>query len=150
MERLLSTLSKLQTHYHFKLDYQKVDQHTGGKWLIYGTKHCKDNLWQNLIVLFRLSLKYMISICTRICLFCLLWLWYHVLLGPCYPFTHMHQDCFTGTSVTILMASILFLTYQKNIIDEQIISRWHNVKDEYIFHFGNWCLSNKIEIHAFV
>ena len=22
---------KLQTHYHFKLDFQKVDQHTGGK-----------------------------------------------------------------------------------------------------------------------
>ena len=22
----------LQTHYHFKFDFQKVDQHTGGKW----------------------------------------------------------------------------------------------------------------------
>ena len=27
-------MSNLQTHYHFKLDFQKVDQHTGGKWLI--------------------------------------------------------------------------------------------------------------------
>ena len=33
----------LQTHYHFKLDFQIVEQHTGGKWLIYGTKHCKEN-----------------------------------------------------------------------------------------------------------
>ena len=28
----------LQTYYHFKLDFQKVDQHTGVKWLIQGTK----------------------------------------------------------------------------------------------------------------
>ena len=27
-------MSNLQTYYHFKLDFQKVDQHTGGKWLI--------------------------------------------------------------------------------------------------------------------
>ena len=26
-----------------KLDFQKVDQHTGGKWLIHGTKRHKDN-----------------------------------------------------------------------------------------------------------
>ena len=25
------------TTYYFKLDYQKVDQQTGGKWLIHGT-----------------------------------------------------------------------------------------------------------------
>ena len=31
-----------QTHYHFKLDFPKVDQHTGGKWLIHGTKHRKE------------------------------------------------------------------------------------------------------------
>ena len=31
-------MSNLQTYYHFKLDFQKVDQHTGGKWLIHGTK----------------------------------------------------------------------------------------------------------------
>ena len=30
-------MSNLQTYYHFKLDFQKVDQHTGGKWLIDGT-----------------------------------------------------------------------------------------------------------------
>ena len=31
-------MSNLQTYYHFKLDFQKVDQHTGGKWLIIGSK----------------------------------------------------------------------------------------------------------------
>ena len=43
MKKLFSIVSKLQPHYHFKLDFQKVDQHTGGKWLIHGTKHHKDN-----------------------------------------------------------------------------------------------------------
>ena len=28
-------MSNFQTYYHFKLDFQKVDQHTGGKWLIH-------------------------------------------------------------------------------------------------------------------
>ena len=36
-------MSNLQTYYHFKLDFQKVDQHTGGKWLIHGTKRRKLN-----------------------------------------------------------------------------------------------------------
>ena len=40
-------MSNLQT-YHFKLDFQKVDQHTGGKWLIHGTKRSKNNQFQNL------------------------------------------------------------------------------------------------------
>ena len=39
-------MSNLQTYYHFKLDVQKVDQHTGGKWLINGTKRHKDNQLQ--------------------------------------------------------------------------------------------------------
>ena len=40
-------MSNLQTYYHFKLDFQKVDQHTGGKWLmisciifLYKKPHC--------------------------------------------------------------------------------------------------------------
>ena len=37
-----------QTHYQFQLDFQKVDQHTGGKWFIHGTKHYKDNQLQSL------------------------------------------------------------------------------------------------------
>ena len=35
-------MSNLQTHHYFKLDFQKVDQHTGSKWLIHGTKRHKD------------------------------------------------------------------------------------------------------------
>ena len=36
-------MSNLQTYYHFQLDFQNVDQHTGGKWLIHGTKRHKYN-----------------------------------------------------------------------------------------------------------
>ena len=45
---MFSLMSNLQTYYHFKLDFQKVAQHTGGKWLIQGTKRCKDNQLQSL------------------------------------------------------------------------------------------------------
>ena len=38
-------MSNLQTYY-FKLYFQKGDQHTGGKWLIHGTKRHKDNQLQ--------------------------------------------------------------------------------------------------------
>ena len=36
-------MSDLQIHYHFKLEFQKVDQQTEGNWLTHGTKHLKDN-----------------------------------------------------------------------------------------------------------
>ena len=36
-------MSNLHTHFHFKLDFGKVDQHTGDKMLIHGSKHRKDN-----------------------------------------------------------------------------------------------------------
>ena len=39
MKKLLSIMLNLQTYYRFKLDFQKVNQHTGGKWLIHSTKH---------------------------------------------------------------------------------------------------------------
>ena len=42
-KKLFSFMLNLQTYYHFKLDFQKVDQHTGGKWFIYGTKRRMDN-----------------------------------------------------------------------------------------------------------
>ena len=32
----------------FKFDFQKVDQHAGGKWLIHDTKRHKDNQLQSL------------------------------------------------------------------------------------------------------
>ena len=41
-------MSNLQTYYHLQLDFQKVDQHTGGKWLIHGTKRRKDDQLQSL------------------------------------------------------------------------------------------------------
>ena len=45
----------LQTRYHFKLDFLKVDQHTGGKLLIYGNKHRKDKQLQSLELPCRIS-----------------------------------------------------------------------------------------------
>ena len=36
-------MSNSQTYNHFKLDFQKVDQYTGGMWLIHGTKPRKGN-----------------------------------------------------------------------------------------------------------
>ena len=48
MKKIFSIMSNLQTHCNFKLDFQKDDQHTGGKWLILGTKHRKDNQLQSL------------------------------------------------------------------------------------------------------
>ena len=36
-------MSNLQTYCHFKLDFQKADQHTGGKCVIPDTKRRKDN-----------------------------------------------------------------------------------------------------------
>ena len=36
-------MANLQTHYQLRLNFQNVEQHTGGKSLIHGTKHHKDN-----------------------------------------------------------------------------------------------------------
>ena len=41
-------MSNLQNYYHFTLDFQKVDKHTGGKWLIHCPKRRKDNQLQSL------------------------------------------------------------------------------------------------------
>ena len=54
-KKLFSLMWNLQTYYHFKLDFQKVDQHTGGKWLIHGTKRRKDNQLQTLELPCRIS-----------------------------------------------------------------------------------------------
>ena len=45
---LFSIISELQTHCHFKLEFQTVEQNTGGKSLIHGTKHHKGNQLQSL------------------------------------------------------------------------------------------------------
>ena len=54
-KKLFSFMSNLQTYYHFQLDFQKVDQHIGGKYLIHGTKHRKDNQLQSLELPCRIS-----------------------------------------------------------------------------------------------
>ena len=41
-------MSNLQTYHHFKQDFQKVDQHKWGKWLIHGTQRHKENQLQSL------------------------------------------------------------------------------------------------------
>ena len=41
-ENIYSILSNLQINF-VRIDLPKMDQHTGGKWLFYDPKHCKDN-----------------------------------------------------------------------------------------------------------
>ena len=41
-------MSIIQTNLFFKTYFQKVNQHTGGKCLIHGIKHHKNNLFQSL------------------------------------------------------------------------------------------------------
>ena len=45
---ILSIMSNLQPNCCLKFDFQKVDQHAGGKWLIHDTKRRKDNQLQSL------------------------------------------------------------------------------------------------------
>ena len=42
-EDILSIISNLQPNSCLKVDFQKVDQHAGAKWLIHNTKRHKDN-----------------------------------------------------------------------------------------------------------
>ena len=39
MKKLFSLIWNLQTRYYPKLDFKKVGQNIGGKWLIHATKH---------------------------------------------------------------------------------------------------------------
>ena len=51
-------MSNLQPNCCLKLDFQKVDQHAGGKWLIHYTKRHKDNQLHSLklpYTIFKLS-----------------------------------------------------------------------------------------------
>ena len=47
-------MSNLQTHYHLKLNFQKVDQ-IQEAWLIHETKHRKGNQLQSLEIACRIS-----------------------------------------------------------------------------------------------
>ena len=48
MKKLFSIMSNLQTRYHFKLDFHKGDQYTGGMWFIRGTNKHRGNQLQSL------------------------------------------------------------------------------------------------------
>ena len=54
-EDILSSMSNLQPNWYLKIDFQKVDQHAGGKWLIHDTKRRKDNQLQSLKLPCRIS-----------------------------------------------------------------------------------------------
>ena len=54
-EDILSIMSNLQPHCCLKIDFQKVDQHAGDKWLIHDTKRRKDNQLQSLKLPCRIS-----------------------------------------------------------------------------------------------
>ena len=47
-EDILSIMSNLQPNCCLKIDFQKVDQHAGGTWLIHDTKRRKENQLQSL------------------------------------------------------------------------------------------------------
>ena len=53
-EDISSIMSNLQLNCCLKLDFQKVDQHAGGKWLIHTKRH-KDNRLQSLKLPCRIS-----------------------------------------------------------------------------------------------
>ena len=55
-EGILSIMSNLQFNCCLKVEFQKVDQHAGGKWLIHGTKRRKDNQLQCLKLPCRISM----------------------------------------------------------------------------------------------
>ena len=54
-EDLQSIMSNLQPNCCLKVDFQKVDQHKRGKWLIHDTKRRKDNQLQRLKLSCRIS-----------------------------------------------------------------------------------------------
>ena len=52
----INYVKHLQPNCCLKFDFQKVDQHAGGKWLIHDTKRHKDNQLQSLKLPCRLSM----------------------------------------------------------------------------------------------
>ena len=54
-EDIPSSMSNLQPNWCLKIDFQKVDQHAGGKWLIHDIKRRKDNQLQSLKLSCRMS-----------------------------------------------------------------------------------------------
>ena len=64
-----SLMSNVQTNYRLKLEFQKMNQHKGEKWLVYGTKHYKENiilLWMQLVIsAINFVVVYLISVSKR-------------------------------------------------------------------------------------
>ena len=56
-EDILSSMAHLQPNWCLKTDFQKVDQHAGGRWLIHDTKRRKDDQLQSLKLPCRISKK---------------------------------------------------------------------------------------------
>ena len=54
-EDIPSIMSNLEPNGCLKIDFQKLDQHAGGKWLIHDTKRRKDNQLQSLRLPYRIS-----------------------------------------------------------------------------------------------
>ena len=54
-EAMLSIVSNLQPNGCLKIDFQNMDQHAGGKWLIHDPKRRKDNQLQILKLACRIS-----------------------------------------------------------------------------------------------
>ena len=54
-EDILFSMSSLQPNWCLKIDFQKVDQHSEGKWLIHDTKRRKDSQLQSLKLPHRIS-----------------------------------------------------------------------------------------------
>ena len=54
-ENVLSIMSNLQPNCCLEVDFHKMDQHAGGKWLIHKTKRRKDNQLQSLKLPLRIS-----------------------------------------------------------------------------------------------
>ena len=54
-EDIPSSMSNLEPNWCLKIDFQKLDQHAGGKWLIHHTKRRKDYQLQSLKLPYRIS-----------------------------------------------------------------------------------------------
>ena len=54
-EDILSIMSNVQPNCCLKVDFKKLDQYAGGKWLIHDTKRRKDNQLQSLKLRCRIS-----------------------------------------------------------------------------------------------
>ena len=54
-EDILSSMSNLEPNWYLKINFQKVDQHAGGKCFIHDTKRRKDNQLQSLKLPCRIS-----------------------------------------------------------------------------------------------